>query len=454
MPPSGEGGLADAGVASSMTLVVKAANQKYNDQTIECEGSWTVRKLKSHLSEVYPCKPRENQQKIIFSGRLLQDHLVLKDVLRSFDPGSPTTVHLVCSGQDMKEPTPISSASVPPSSGVTTSSGIRRRATPASQTTTTTTNASGTSPAVSSSGWTTTFSQVPSSFAQPLPNPMVHPFANLQYTPESYYTWLEQYRNSYSQYMQQTYSSMGLENGDYLNPHLQYQQYWQQYMQYMQAYQIGCTQPWPTFPATSVLNAGGAPVGNPEARVGGAAAAAGNEAGDNAAAAGRMNAGGGPLFDDDEEEEGRNRDWLDWLYILSRLGVLLSIIYFYSTLGRFMLVFGFCFLVYVVRNHFQNNRINNNDRNQRNNNIVNNGDGNIPRNDEEDAAADAPVGEGGNEEELPPEAADEGEPAPEAPDEANAEPALPVEGPSAWTFAVTIVTTFFSSLIPQPPPAN
>jgi hypothetical protein len=38
LPPSGEGGLADAGVASSMTLVVKAANQKYNDQTIECEG--------------------------------------------------------------------------------------------------------------------------------------------------------------------------------------------------------------------------------------------------------------------------------------------------------------------------------------------------------------------------------------------------------------------------------
>jgi hypothetical protein len=37
-----------------------------------------------------------------------------------------------------------------------------------------------------------------------------------------------------------------------------------------------------------------------------------------------------------------------------------------------------------------------------------------------------PTVEGGNEEELPPEAADEGEPAPEAPDEANAEPALPV----------------------------
>ena len=43
--------------------------------------------------------------------------------------------------------------------------------------------------------------------------------------------------------------------------------------------------------------------------------------------------GGGAMFEDDEDE-GRNRDWLDWLYVGSRLGVLLSIIYFYSTVGR------------------------------------------------------------------------------------------------------------------------
>ena len=42
---------------------------------------------------------------------------------------------------------------------------------------------------------------------------------------------------------------------------------------------------------------------------------------------------GGAMFED-EEDEGRNRDWLDWLYVGSRLGVLLSIIYFYSTVGR------------------------------------------------------------------------------------------------------------------------
>lgn len=40
-----------------VTLIVKAPNQQFEDQTIKCELSWTIRKLKGYLSEVYPCKP-------------------------------------------------------------------------------------------------------------------------------------------------------------------------------------------------------------------------------------------------------------------------------------------------------------------------------------------------------------------------------------------------------------
>jgi len=40
-----------------VTLVVKAPNQKIGDQTIECALDWTVKKLKEHLSSVYPSKP-------------------------------------------------------------------------------------------------------------------------------------------------------------------------------------------------------------------------------------------------------------------------------------------------------------------------------------------------------------------------------------------------------------
>lgn len=40
-----------------VTLIVKAPNQQIEDQTVKCELSWTIQKLKQHLSEVYPSKP-------------------------------------------------------------------------------------------------------------------------------------------------------------------------------------------------------------------------------------------------------------------------------------------------------------------------------------------------------------------------------------------------------------
>lgn len=43
--------------SAPVTLIVKAANQQFEDQTIRCEISWTIERLKSYLSEVYPNKP-------------------------------------------------------------------------------------------------------------------------------------------------------------------------------------------------------------------------------------------------------------------------------------------------------------------------------------------------------------------------------------------------------------
>ena len=40
-----------------VTLVIKAPNQRVGDQTVECMLGWTVRKLKQHLTNVYPSKP-------------------------------------------------------------------------------------------------------------------------------------------------------------------------------------------------------------------------------------------------------------------------------------------------------------------------------------------------------------------------------------------------------------
>ncbi len=40
-----------------VTIIVKAPNQQFEDQTIHCELSWTIKRLKGLLSEVYPSKP-------------------------------------------------------------------------------------------------------------------------------------------------------------------------------------------------------------------------------------------------------------------------------------------------------------------------------------------------------------------------------------------------------------
>ncbi|KAJ9596966.1 hypothetical protein L9F63_011996, partial [Diploptera punctata] len=45
---------------------------------------------------VYPSKPRTEDQKLIYSGQLLHDSVILKDVLRRYEGQETHTVHLVC----------------------------------------------------------------------------------------------------------------------------------------------------------------------------------------------------------------------------------------------------------------------------------------------------------------------------------------------------------------------
>ncbi|KFW95706.1 Homocysteine-responsive endoplasmic reticulum-resident ubiquitin-like domain member 1 protein, partial [Phalacrocorax carbo] len=59
----------------------------------------------------------------------------------------------------------------------------------------------------------------------------------------------------------------------------------------------------------------------------------------------QMNAQRGPLME--EEEEGGNRDWLDWLYSATLFYVFVNIIYFYSSVSRFLLVMGGTVLMYL-----------------------------------------------------------------------------------------------------------
>lgn len=45
------------GPGDPVTLVIKAPNQNYEDQTIHCSLHWTVGRLKSHIALVYPSRP-------------------------------------------------------------------------------------------------------------------------------------------------------------------------------------------------------------------------------------------------------------------------------------------------------------------------------------------------------------------------------------------------------------
>lgn len=54
----------------------------------------------------------------------------------------------------------------------------------------------------------------------------------------------------------------------------------------------------------------------------------------------------GPIMDDDEEDGG-NRDWLDRVYSVCRFILLFAMIYFYSSLDRFIIVVSLCISVYM-----------------------------------------------------------------------------------------------------------
>ncbi|XP_025890205.1 homocysteine-responsive endoplasmic reticulum-resident ubiquitin-like domain member 1 protein isoform X2 [Nothoprocta perdicaria] len=145
-----------------------------------------------------------------------------------------------------------------------------------------------------------------------------------------------------------------------------------------------------------------------------------------------MNAQGGPLME--EEEEGGNRDWLDWLYSATLFYVFVNIIYFYSSVSRFLLVMGGTLLMYLHHvgwlpfrrrpvQPFPNNVPAQAAANQDQNNNL----------QQEDAG-------GANESEAPPE---------EGPAFLEYQQASPSLMSTAWLF----FKTFFASLLPEGPRA-
>ncbi|KAG8195721.1 hypothetical protein JTE90_002984 [Oedothorax gibbosus] len=115
-------------------IVIKAPNQNVGeDHVVNCNLEWTVKQLKEHLKKAYPNKPKVKEQKLIYSGHLLLNHLRLKDILRHDDSNSSVHIlHLVCnSDSSFVQPSQTWALPVtrplPMASGQSTSSTVRQR---------------------------------------------------------------------------------------------------------------------------------------------------------------------------------------------------------------------------------------------------------------------------------------------------------------------------------------
>uniref|UniRef100_A0A8C3XW21 Homocysteine-responsive endoplasmic reticulum-resident ubiquitin-like domain member 2 protein n=1 Tax=Chelydra serpentina TaxID=8475 RepID=A0A8C3XW21_CHESE len=361
-------------VGHPVTLIIKAPNQKYTDQTISCFLDWTVGKLKTHLSSVYPSKPSTKDQRLVYSGRLLPDHLQLKDILRKQDEYH--MVHLVCSSR-----TPPSSPKPSTSSvchGASTS-GSSSNSEHSGSTAPSPTSQESLSTSINSSSDGVRHRNLPQAQSNPVQS---HQFPYL---------------------MQGCFS-------------------WKLGFKYY--YVPSSTEPVRSAVAQPV-NSEHVPANEPPA-VPNVAAQENRAVNQNV----QMNAQGGPVVN----EEDFNRDWLDWMYTFSRAAILLSIVYFYSSFSRFVMVMGAMLLVYLHQAGWfpfrqeggQQQAANNNAEVNRDGQNVNNPDLEEMRlmDDGIDEESGEDAGEDGNTEQHPGFMA------------------------SAWSF----ITTFFTSLIPEGPP--
>lgn len=313
-----------------VTLIVKAPNQQIEDQKIRCETSWTINKLKEHLSEVYPSKPPQHEQKLIYSGQLLNDSLVLKDVLRQYDGQDTHTVHLVCTPRHTKlnnRPKPVTPVVENRNSEVSSANMAN-----------------------------------PNTNGQSATSENVSPETPAQHSPQS-----SSHDNADSNRIPTAFPNNGLPNNGFPWMHVngqmpqmdlnnlnqyQLQMAWMQqaYMQYMAQYMQLATGQTPTIPSSSTFAAPNVPPNPP------------NEQPNQPEPAQNAAQPNNPPAQPQQENE--ERDWLDVFYMLSRAMVLFSVVYFYSSPVRFIFVVFLGIALYLYQNgFFRNININNNNIN-------------------------------------------------------------------------------------------
>ncbi|NXW88599.1 HERP1 protein, partial [Alopecoenas beccarii] len=289
-----------------LALLVRSPTHRHPDLRLRADPAWTVRRLKSELRRLVPDAPPEEDQKLIYSGKLLLDHCYLRELLPK--DGELHALHLV---YNFKTPVNLQETSAEVlalSSHAALNLGKL---------------------------FTLSCNKCLLQFIQyllmnvfkfsPRLETTRHPFQSVAPGFSAYTT----YSMLQMSWFQQIYAR-------------------QYYMQYLASAAASAdpsharrSQEIPVAPVTPP-----APLPDPFP--------AQNQPGNQDAAAQvnvvanqnmQMNAQGGALME--EEERGGNRDWLDWLYSATLFYVFVNIIYFYSSVSRFLLVMGGSVLMYL-----------------------------------------------------------------------------------------------------------
>jgi len=383
--------------SQTVQLNIKSPPSSFQDIRLECPTSWTVTRLKQQISQKLQFKVSPKKQRLVYAGKILEDADLLNNVIRFQDECSVYTILLVSS-----EPNKMSSASKPD-----VQSELRRRKV---------------------------------DVIAPVNTNLDHnpgPSNNIEMN-----SWASQYLQLSNQ----------IETAD--QPALQmaamqemYSQYLMQYMQYIQT------------SSPAYFQGFGSAVGDlqqPPTTTSGQADIGGDRVHDavheqdavqepqpprqqnqqlqNVGRGGGLNEGmdGAGVVGGAAGAAAGQRDALDWVYSCVRVLFLVSLVYFYSSLPRFLLVLG----IFLAFNYFQrdgNNqeRINiqqlvNNIRDNQQQQPINHDH----RNDEDDTNATEGEGE-------------------EAAAAANVEEEQEA-GADIISTITTFILSFFTSLLPEP----
>jgi len=299
-----------------LTLVklrIKSPSAAVEDLEFEAGVNDSVMEVKERISSAYPTKPEPKEQKLVYMGKILNDSDLLSDILRfEEEVERPSfTFHLVCALTPAKE-----------------GEGVRYR------------GSRGVVPAgpVYHAPSAPTSSPAPTAQGESMEE-MMRSFSS-QYT-EAMASLPPAPSNEDMAALQELYSQ-------YLGLYIQYLGSQGQAQQVQAHYQHLVAPPAAQAPPHQAGQAAG---GAQQAGAGGDAGPGGPPHLPEPNAGMVMNAGGGGAVAAEPAAGAgdRNRDILDWVYVMTRVMLLFSVIYFHSSFLRLAFVAGLGFLVFLYQ---------------------------------------------------------------------------------------------------------